>query len=78
MSFCVHGVCKTVIDHEINCTFLAPERVAGIKRSAECVEVEGSVKSLKSHVADVQLRLTQVEEKQSFAEAPIIRGWKNY
>lgn len=48
--------------------------VAGIKRSAECVEVEGSVKSLKSYVADVQLRLTQVEEKQSSAEAPKIPG----
>ena len=74
MPFCVQGVRKTMIDHEINFTFFAPGRVAGIKRSTECVEVEGSVKSLKSDVADVQLRLTQVEEKQSSAEPPIIPG----
>ena len=78
VSFCVQGVRKTMIDHEINSTFFAPERVAGIKRSAQCVKVEGSVKSLKSDVADVQLRLTQVEEKQSSAEPPIIPGQKNY
>ena len=78
MPFCVQGVRKTMIDHEINFTFFASGRVAGIKRSAECVEVEGSVKSLKSDVADVQLRLTQVEEKQSSAEPPIIPGQKNY
>ena len=74
MSFCVQGVRKTMIDHEINFTFFAPERVAGIKRSTEWVKVKGSVKSLKSDVADVQLRLTQVEEKQSSAEPAIISG----
>ena len=65
-----------MIDHEINFTFFSPESspVAGIKRSAECVKVEGSVKSLKSDVADVQLRLAQLEEKQSSAEPPIIPG----
>ena len=78
VSFCVQGVRKTMMDHDINSTFFAPERVAGIKRSAQCVRVEGSVKSLKSDVADVQLRLTQVEEKQSSAEPPIIPGQKNY
>ena len=67
-----------MIDHEINCTLFTPERVAAIKRSAECVGVEGSVKSLKSDVADVQLRLTQVEEKQSSAEPQIIPGEKKY
>ena len=74
MSFCVQGARKTMIDHEINFTFFAPERGGGIKRSADCVKVEGRVKSLKSDVADVQLRLTQVEEKQSSAEPPIIPG----
>ena len=74
MSFCVQGVRKTMIDHEINFAFFAPDRVAGIKRSTECVKVKGSVKSLKSDVADVQLRLTQVEEKQSSAEPAIIPG----
>ena len=78
MSFCVQGVSKTVIDHEINFTLFTPERVAGLKRRAESVEVEGSVKSLKSDVADVQLRLTQVEEKHSSAEPPIIPGKKKY
>ena len=78
MSFCAQGVCKTVIDHEINFTLFTPERVAGLKRRAESVEVEGSVKSLKSDVADVQLRLTQVEEKHSSAEPPIIPGKKKY
>ena len=67
-----------MIDHEINCTFFTSERVAAIKRSAECVGVEGRVKSLKSDVADVQLRLTQVEEKQSSAEPQIIPGEKKY
>ena len=67
-----------MIDHEINFTLFTPETVAGIKRSAECVEVEGSVKSLKSDVADVKLRLTQVEEKQNSAEPPIIPGKKKY
>ena len=78
MSFCVQGVCKTVIDHEINFTLFTPERVAGLKRRAESVEVEGSVKSLNSDVADVQLRLTQVEEKHSSAEPLIIPGKKKY
>ena len=78
VSFCVQGVRKTMINHEINSTFFAPERVTGIKRRAQCVKVEGSVKSLKSDVADVQLRLTQVEEKQISAEPPIIPGQKNY
>ena len=67
-----------MIDHEINFTFFTPERVPAIKRSSECVGVEGSVKSLKSDVADVQLRLTQVEEKQSSAEPQIIPGEKKY
>ena len=78
MSFCVQGVCKTVIDHEINLTLFTPERVAGLKRRAASVEVEGSFKSLKLDVADVQLRLTQVEEKHSSAEPPIIPGKKKY
>ena len=67
-----------MIDQEIYFTLFTPETVAGITRSAECKEVEGSVKSLKSDVADVQLRLTQVEEKQSSAEPPIIPGKKKY
>ena len=52
--------------------------MAGKKRSAECLEVAESVKSLKSDVADVHLRLTQVEEKQSSAEPQIIPGKKKY
>ena len=67
-----------MIDNEINFTLFTPETVGGIKRSTECVEVEGSVKSLKSDVADVKLRLTQVEEKQNSAEPPIIPGKKKY
>ena len=67
-----------MIYHEINFTLFTPETVAGIKHSAECVQVEGSVKSLKSDVADVKLRLTQVEEKQNSAEPPIIPGKKKY
>ena len=67
-----------MIDLQINFTFFTPERMAVLKRSAECVEVEGSVKSLKSDVADVQLRLTQMEEKQSSAEPQIIPGKKKY
>ena len=78
MSFCVQGVCKTVIDHEINFTLFTPERVAGLKRRAESVEVEGSVKSLKSDVADVQLRLKKKKKKHSSAEPPIIPGKKKY
>ena len=74
----MQDVCKTVTGHEINFTFFTPERVTGIKRSPECVEVQGSIKSLKSDVADVQLRLTQVEEKQSSAEPQIISGKKKY
>ena len=78
MSFCVQDVCKAVIDQEINFTFVSPEQVAGKKRSAECLEVAESVKSLKSDVADGHLRLTQVEEKQSSAEPQIIPGKKKY
>ena len=47
------------------------ETAAGTKRSAECLEVEKSVKSLKQ-------RLTQVEEKQSSAEPVVIPGKKKY
>ena len=71
----MQGVSKTGIEHEVHFIFLTldtlerQETAAGIKRSAECLEVEKSVKSLKQ-------RLTQVEEKQSSAELVVIPGEK--
>lgn len=68
----MQGFWKTGIEHFVFLTLdtlEGQEPAAGTKRSAECLEVEKSVKSLKQ-------RLTQVEEKQSSAEPVVIPGKK--
>lgn len=71
----MQGVQRTGIKHEIHFIFLTLETLerqgptAGTKRSAECHKIEKSVKSLKQS-------LTQVEEKQSFAEPVVNPGKK--